>query len=174
MEHIHNQAALHGVEKFWTTGAKKGPPTVRDVPKNKLDELKNWNLAPQPFCLDLLPGHLWKTEVWPFLQDTVAFWSLCVTNTYMLTWTIHHILRTTRFEPWDRIHWRLRRLISQLVHNPRQFPIHWALPPDSCHHSAPLTGKHDSSFHITATHCVHAAATLADACRCLSQKVPVY
>ena len=75
MEHIHNQAALHGVDKFWTTGAKKGPPTVRDVPKNKLDELKNWKVTPQPFCLDLLPGHLWKAEIWPFLRDTTA---LCV------------------------------------------------------------------------------------------------
>ena len=129
MEHINNQAALHGVDKFWTTGAKKGPPTVRDVPKNKLDELKNWKVTPQPFCLDLLPGHLWKAEIWLFLHDTTALWSLCVTNTFMLNWATRHILNTTRFEPWDGIHWRLCRLVGRLVHNPYQFPVHWGTAP---------------------------------------------
>ena len=129
MDHIHNQAALRGVDKFWTTGAKKGPPTMRNVPKNKLDELKNWKVTPQPFCLDLLPGHLWKAEIWPFLRDTMAFWSVCVTNTFMLTWATRQILQTTRFEPWDGIHWRLRRLVDRLVHNPRQLPVHWGTAP---------------------------------------------
>ena len=127
----------HGIDKFWTTGAKKGPRTVRDVPKNKLDELKNWRVTPQQFCIDVLPGHLWKATIWPFHNDTIAFWSLCVTNTYMLTWTAHHVIRTTRFEPWDGIHWRLQRLIRRLVHTPANSLPTGALPHDICHLSAP-------------------------------------
>ena len=101
MDHIHNLAALHWIDKYWTTGAKKGPPKVHDVPKNESDDLKNWRVTPQPFYPLLLLGHLWKVAVWPFLDDIVAFWSLRVTNMYTLTWATPHIVHTTRFEPLD-------------------------------------------------------------------------
>ena len=129
MQHIRNQAAMHGIDKSRTTGAKKGPPTVRDVPKNKLDELKNWRVTPQHFCIDILPGHLWHATIWPFLNDTVAFWSLCVANTYMLAWAVRNVMQTIRFEPWDGIYWRLRRLICRIVNNARHLPAHWGTAP---------------------------------------------
>ena len=125
MQHIRNQAALHGIDKSWTTGAKKGPSTMRDVPKNKLDELKNWRVTPQHLCIDIIPSHLWHATIWPFLNDTVALWSLCVPNTYMLGWTVRNVMQTIRFEPWDGIYWRLRRLICRIVNNARHLPAHW-------------------------------------------------
>ena len=129
LAYIHNLAALHGVDKYWTTGTKKGPPTVRNVRKYKLDELKNWRVKPQRFCLDTMPGHLWQTIIWPYLWDTVALWSLCVANTYMLTSAVRHILQATRFEPWDGIHWRLHRFRRHLVHNFSHPPVHWGTAP---------------------------------------------
>ena len=93
------------------------------------DELKKWRVIPQPFCLDTLPGHLWKAVIWPYLCDTIALWSVCVTNTYMLTWATKNILRTIQFEPWNGIYGRLDRLLLRLVHNTHRLPNHWGRAP---------------------------------------------
>ena len=47
----------------------------------------------------------------------------------MLLWANRQILQTTRFEPWDRLHWRLSRLIYRLVDHPSHLPDHWGTAP---------------------------------------------
>ena len=76
LAHLHHNASLHGLQKHWQSRPRTGPPTVRDVPKNKLDELHRWEHVPQPFCLDLIPTHMWQHHIWPYFAEIAAVWTL--------------------------------------------------------------------------------------------------
>ena len=133
MDHIKEQAALHGVQRYWSSGKRTSPPTVRDVPKNKLDELQGWKVAPQQFCLDHIPLSAWRHVVWPFLSDPLALWSLGASNTHMMRWAHRIFVMTIRFEPWHSLHDKFRRLFAKLhprdvpgpPHRPPRVPSHW-------------------------------------------------
>ena len=58
MDHIREQATLHGLQRYWSSSKRTGPPTVRNVPKNKLDELKGWKVPPQQFAWTHSPVRL--------------------------------------------------------------------------------------------------------------------
>ena len=131
LAHKRNNAELHGLQKFWQPGPRKGPPTVRDVPKNKLDELFRWRSVPQPFCLDVVPPHMWQCHIWPFLTDLRALWGLCVVNTHMLRWDYIALHQGVRFEPWHDLYWRFRRLWTRQGLQPGQpvIPRRWVHAP---------------------------------------------
>ena len=69
MDHLNHQATLHGLQRHWSIGKRIGPPTVRNVSKNILNELHGWRVRPQCFCLDLIPVLVWRFVVRPFTHD---------------------------------------------------------------------------------------------------------
>ena len=131
LAHLHHNASLHGLQKHWSSGPRKGPPTVRYVPKNKLDELLRWKCTPQPFCMDLIPVTVWQHHIWPFFPSAAALWTLCTVNTYMLRWAYRALHGCLRFEPWDALYWHSRRLwLSLGLHRAvNRVPGHWASAP---------------------------------------------
>ena len=68
LAHLQHIASLHGLQKHGHSGPPKGPPTLRNVPKNKLDELLRWKCTPQPFYMDLTPVEVWQHHIWPFFK----------------------------------------------------------------------------------------------------------
>ena len=129
MNHIEEQATLHGLQRYSSSGKRTGPPTVRDLPRKKLDELQGWKVAPQRFCLDNI-----CYEIWPLLSYPVALWSLGVSNTHMMRWAHRSFVMNIRLEPWHSLHDLFRRLFAR-PHpryvpgpppRPPGMPSHWA------------------------------------------------
>ena len=157
MDHIKQQASLHGPQRYWSSGKRTGPITVRNVSKNKPDKLQGSKVAPQRFCLDHIPLSAWRYVIWPFLNDPVALWSLGVSNTHMMRLAHGICVMTIRFEPWHSLY--DGDCLPGCTPGTSLGP---PTDPPGCHHTAPrvhaccpapsrLHGKHVSFSLITVT-----------------------
>ena len=81
MQLLYNQATLHGQKPFWISRASKSPPSVRFLPKNKLNELQHRGRTPQRFALHGLPTDLWLLYILPSLGCDPPGCSLCSLQT---------------------------------------------------------------------------------------------
>ena len=79
----------HVSKTYWVKGASKAPPSVRFLPKNKLNELKHWGRKPQSFALHTMSRDLWTSHILPFAgQYRPQIWALFTVNRCILSWSL--------------------------------------------------------------------------------------